>query len=176
MFSTCMHIENGFFSAWLSPPPTSFPSVCLYDKAPTITSFSLSLSDSLQCNYADCPLKHDTQTRTDGEGQLVYNIWGFNCSFLDCSSVTVSDRTRETSLVCRGFLITAHRYTQAYIFTPEGITAFHFHSSPADMLHQWPARPRVASSKCAYAFVYVCACVCACLRPCVCMPQGGTSH
>lgn len=52
------------FSTQLSPPPNS---VSLYDKTTTITSFSHSLTDSLQCNCADCLLKHNMHAHTHAQ-------------------------------------------------------------------------------------------------------------
>lgn len=80
-FYFCFSLFLSFLHPALS---SSHPFLSLYDKSPTITSFSRSLSDSLQCNYTDCPLKRDTHTHkhTHTErGKPISNISGCSCSF-----------------------------------------------------------------------------------------------
>lgn len=74
--SSCLIFIFLFFSAFSPPSFLLLPplfSLCLYDKAQQLL-LSLSLSDSLQCNYTDCPLKHDTHTHTLGERGDLFTI------------------------------------------------------------------------------------------------------
>lgn len=81
------HLSISVFLSFLHPAlSSSHLFLSLYDKSPTITSFSLSLSDSLQCNYTDCPLKRDTHAHINTDthtqrGKPISNISGCSCSF-----------------------------------------------------------------------------------------------
>lgn len=177
-FSAYMHKHRkcSVFSAQLSPPPTSFLSI--YMTKPNNYFFLSPPSDSLQCNYT--VRSNTTHTHTKWERGNWFTISVLLIVIFN-TSVTAQRKIKgmwEQSLVflesfwfnCAhaGTQIHTHTHTYTRISTPEGITAFQFHSSLADMLHQWPAWPKVPHSKCVCVFV----CVCETVLVCACPKEG----
>lgn len=173
--SPCIIFILLFFHSLHPALSSSHLFLSLYGKSPTITSFSLSFSDSLQCNYTACPLKHamhaHIHTHAHSKGKLVYNISCCNCSFLDCSSVTTSlwrkeqessryfvdlilVQSRSQSYTCTHARTYPHPHTQIYTRGNRSV--------PGPFITRWHAAPVTCMS----------------VRVSLCVHgwKGGTSH
>lgn len=171
------HLSIPVFLFSLLSPPSSLLlphlSVSIWQKPNNYLFLSPALTHS---NVMTQTIHSNTQTRAQTGGRVINNISGNNWSFLDCSTVTTTRNMRAVSSLwfSQGVLCMQTEAPTNTIILTHSLTHTHTtgnHCAPlpfiiADMLHQWPAWPKVV----------VCICDCKCVCPCVRKPQGGTSH